>query len=237
MKRRTPIALALAALLLAPAAARAADSIPLPKPDTLGGPGALGRVTLERAIHTRRSIREYRPDLLTKSEIGQILWAAQGITGADGKKRAVPSARAVYPIQVWIAQFAPDGRFRLDMKDLLAPGIYRYEPRGHALELVKGGDPRAAILAGARQPQFENAAAVVAIVGDSALAAAKFGPNAARWLGMEAGFAIENVYLQVTALGLGTVMVGGFQPAPIHDALGLADGWIPLGLMPVGRRK
>lgn len=231
MKRRFAAALVFAALLLAPAIARAADSIPLWQPDTIGR----GGVTLERAIHTRRSIREYAPGPLDDPEIGQILWAAQGITGPDGKQRAVPSARAVYPIQVWIAIFEPEGR--LDFKSNLAPGIYRYEPQGHALALVKSGDPRAAILAGARQPQIEHAAAVIAIVGDSALAAAKFGPNAARWLGMEAGFAIENVYLQATALGLGTVMVGGFQPAPIHDALGLTDGWIPLGLMPVGRRK
>ena len=54
---------------------------------------------------------------------------------------------------------------------------------------------------------------------------------------MEAGFVVQDVYLQATALGLGTVMVGGFQDAPLRSALGLPDRMIPLGLMPVGWKK
>jgi SagB-type dehydrogenase family enzyme len=231
MRSRTLAAIALAAALLAPAAVRAADPIALPKPDIKG------RMPLEQVIAARRSTREYAPGALTKAEVAQLMWAAQGVTSADGKKRAVPSARAVYPIQVWIAVFPPDASLRLDMKGLLPPGLYRYDPAAHALIEERAGDPRAALLAGAKQPAIEQAAAVVAVVGDSVLAAAKFGPNAARWLGMEAGFAVQNVYLEATALGLGTVMVGGFQPPVIHDALGLGDNWLPLGLMPIGRKK
>jgi len=174
-------------------------------------------------------VREYAPGALTLAEVSQLMWAAQGITGEDGRKRAVPSARAVYPIQVWLVAMDVNG---------LAPGIYRYEPEGHALALVRAGGPREAIVAATpRQAMFERAPAVVAVVGDSVLAAGKFGGNAARWLGMEAGFAVQEVYLQATALGLGTVMVGGFQPAPVRAALGLPEGSLPLGLMPVGRRK
>ncbi len=226
MKSRTPFLPALALvlpLLTLAVPARAADPIALPRPDLKG------KVTLERAIAERRSVREYAPGALTLADVSQLMWSAQGITGADGKKRAVPSARAVYPIQVWLVA--------LDVTGLPA-GIYRYEPQGHALAPVKPGDPRAALVAATpHQVMMEKAPAVVAVVGDSALAAEKFGPNMARWLGMEAGFAIQDVYLTATARGLGTVMVGGFQPALVAPVLGLPPGWVPLGLMPIGRKK
>ena len=89
----------------------------------------------------------------------------------------------------------------------------------------------------AGQPCVDAAAAVVCVTGDSALAASKFGPNAARWLGMEAGFVVQNVYLTCASLGLGTVMVGGYDEPRANAAFQLAPGWKTLGLMPIGRGK
>jgi SagB-type dehydrogenase family enzyme len=120
----------------------------------------------------------------------------------------------------------------------LAAGIYRYEPKEHALALVTPGLQRDSMAAAARgQEVIRHAAAVVAVIGDSALAATKFRGNAERWLGMEAGFVVQDVYLECTALGLGTVMVGGFDETAVRRALGVPAGWEALGLMPVGRRK
>jgi SagB-type dehydrogenase family enzyme len=225
VRRVVSIAVVALPLLLSAVPVGAVDgqAVALPKPDLKG------KVTLERAITERRSVREYAPGPLALADVSQLMWAAQGITSADGKKRAVPSARAVYPIQVWLLAMDVTG---------LPAGIYRYEPQGHALAPMKPGDPRAALVAATpRQAMMETAAAVVAVVGDSVLATEKFGPNTARWLGMEAGFAVQEVYLMATARGLGTVMVGGFQPALVAPVLGLPDGWVPLGLMPLGRRK
>ena len=213
-------------VLLFPLCAWAADppaaTVALPKPDVVG------RMTLERALGTRRSVREYAPGPLTLAEVSQILWAAHGVTGPGGK-RTTPSARAVYPLQVWLVANDVTG---------LGPGIYRYAPEGHALHAVAEGDHRAAITAAAAgQASVERAPAVVIVVGDSVLAAEKFRGRAAAWLGMEAGFVIQDVYLEATALGLGTVMVGGFQDARAREALGLPAQLVPLGFMPIGRRK
>jgi SagB-type dehydrogenase family enzyme len=205
-----------------PAAPAGAPGIALPKPDVTG------RVTLEQAIARRRSAREYAPGALTLAEVSQLMWVAQGITSPDGK-RATPSARAVYPLQVWLVANDVTG---------LAAGIYRYLPKEHALESVVSGSQRDSMAAAARgQASIAHAAAVVAVAGDSALAAAKFRANAARWLGMEAGFVVQDVYLEATALGLGTVMVGGFEETAVRRALGVPAGWEALALMPVGRRK
>jgi SagB-type dehydrogenase family enzyme len=204
------------------APAAAAQTIALPKPDLTG------RVTLERALGTRRSVREYAPGPLSLAEVSQLLWAAHGITGPNGK-RTTPSARAVYPLEVWLVANEVTG---------LAPGLYRYVPKDHALALVAAGDHRASVTAAASgQKSVEHAAAVVAVAGDSALAAAKFGARATRWLGMEAGFVVQDVYLEATVLDLGTVMVGGFDENATREALALPAGWQPLALMPVGRTR
>jgi SagB-type dehydrogenase family enzyme len=223
MKCRIVLALA-AATLFAGAVPLAAEprTVALPKPDVIG------KVTLEQAIAQRRSVREYAPGALTLAEISQLMWVAQGITGPDGK-RATPSARAVYPLQVWLVAHEITG---------LPAGLYRYEPKEHVLTLVTPGAQRDSLAAAARgQEMLQRAAAVVAVIGDSTLAATRFRGNAERWLGMEAGFVVQDVYLECTALGLGTVMVGGFDERAVRRALGAPSGWEALALMPVGRRK
>ena len=42
-----------------------------------------------------------RDQALTKEELAQLLWAAQGVTGPDGG-RAVPSAGALYPLELYV---------------------------------------------------------------------------------------------------------------------------------------
>jgi SagB-type dehydrogenase family enzyme len=216
-------AVTLAQTTVAPASAPpGAPVVVLPKPDTAG------KVTLEQAIARRRSVREYAPGALTLAEVSQLMWVSQGITSPDGK-RATPSARAVYPLQVWLVAEDVSG---------LPAGLYRYEPKEHALAPVATGSQRDSLAAAARgQETLRHAAAVVAVIGDSTLAATKFRGNTERWLGMEAGFIVQDVYLECTVLGLGTVMVGGFDESAVRHALGVPPGWEVLALMPVGRRK
>jgi SagB-type dehydrogenase family enzyme len=215
----TAVALAAAAPAAVPGSA---SLIALPKPDVTG------KVTLEKALATRRSVREYAPGALTLGEVSQILWAAQGITGPGGK-RTTPAAHAIYSLEIWLAANDVKG---------LPPGIYRYAPQEHALALASAGDHRAAVTAATSgQECVQRAPAVVAISGDSLLTAEKFRQRGVTWLGMEAGFVVQSIYLQVTALGLGTVMVGGFDDEPARALLGLPAGKVPLAFMPVGRRK
>jgi len=225
MKSRTLSRLAALVLLAAFAGTACAAEptlVSLPAPDTLG------KATLANSISERRSVREYAPGALTLAEVSQLMWCAQGITGGDERHRAVPSARAVHPLQVRLEARRVEG---------LAPGLYVYRHKEHALALVAAGDQKAAGMGAAGQPCVDAAAAVICVAGDSTLAAAKFGRNAARWLGMEAGFVVQNVYLTCTSLGLGTVMVGGYDEPKANVAFRLEPGWKALGLLPIGRRK
>ena len=85
-------------------------------------------LSVEEAIKQRRSIREYKDKPLTLKEIGQLLWAAQGITDSKKQKRAVPSAGALYPLEVYVTGLIKG----LDV------GVCHYLPRSHAI--VKVGD-------------------------------------------------------------------------------------------------
>ena len=75
-------------------------------------PATRGEISLEETIARRRSERMFRNETLTTGQVGQLLWAAQGITGtADGRSlRSAPSAGALYPMEVYA--LTQDGAYR-----------------------------------------------------------------------------------------------------------------------------
>ena len=89
-----------------------------------------GRVSIEHAMHVRRSIREYAPGPLALTDLSQLLWAAQGVTDDTGL-RTTPSAGALYPLEVYVIAG--------DVAEL-TQGVYHYQPRGHTLQRIAAGD-------------------------------------------------------------------------------------------------
>jgi hypothetical protein len=49
-----------------------------------------GTLTLEETLAQRRSIRQFQDILLTQAQIGQLLWAAQGVTDPTGLRTQRP---------------------------------------------------------------------------------------------------------------------------------------------------
>jgi len=84
-----------------------------------------GASSFEARLRERRSVREFSPASVSLVSMGQLLWAAQGLTSPTGERTA-PSAGALYPLELYLVA----GRV-----DSVTPGTYRYEPRGHALRL------------------------------------------------------------------------------------------------------
>jgi SagB-type dehydrogenase family enzyme len=207
--------LALGALLLAACGDACArdDTVTLPRADRTG------KVTLERALAGRRSVRAFQATALTRAEIGQLLWAAQGVTGK--RYRTAPSAGALYPLELYVAT---------------ARGVSRYEPASHRLRRVRDGDVRPAIHAAAlNQAAVKSAPALFVVTAVYARTARKYGSQRSpRYVHMEAGHAAQNLLLQATALGLGAVPVGAFSDAGVREALGAPVEHAPLYVIPVG---
>ncbi|ASJ02671.1 nitroreductase [Thermococcus profundus] len=194
------------------------EEIALPKPRFKG------EMIVEEAILRRRSMRDYLPEPLKLEELSQLLWAAQGITSPDGK-RAAPSAGATYPFEVFVVAGNVEG---------LEPGIYKYNPQRHSLMFIKRGDYRDDLeRAALDQDWVGNAAVDIVLVAFYGRATEVYGERGVRYVHMEAGHIGENIYLQATALGLGTVAVGAFDDERVSEILGTEGR--PLYIFPVGR--
>lgn len=223
-QRRTATiaAASLCAALGGPAIAGPSGSVGLPPP------AVTGTHSLEQLLNRRRSLREFAATPLTLAQIGQLLWAAQGIT-ARGGLRTAPSAGALYPLRLYLVAGSVEG---------LAPGIYRYDPHGHRLVLGEPGDRRRALAGAAlRQEWIAAAPVIVVFAAVPARTAAKYGGRAGRYVDIEAGHAAENLFLQAEDLGLGTVIVGAFDDDRLARTLVLPHGTVPLLLMPMGHRR
>lgn len=196
--------------------------IPLPAAELAG------EMSVELALKERRSIREFSRKSLALEDVSQLLWAAQGITGRRGL-RAAPSAGALYPLELYVVAGDVDG---------LSPGIYRYRPKTHDLLLIANGDPRKLLAAAALdQAVLRRAPAILVITGIYQRTMDKYGQRGRRYVHMEVGHAGQNVYLQATSRGLGTVMVGAFHDQKVSNALRLPEDHEPLGLMPIGYKR
>ena len=167
----------------------------------------------------RRSGREFRSDLLPLWLLGQLLWAAQGITGPGGK-RAAPSAGALYPLELYVVEPA---------------AILHYLPAGHRVERRSDVDRRPELEAAAFGQDFVGSApVVVVIVAVVERTRRRYGAVAADLVNREAGHAAQNLLLEATAHGLAAVPVGGLDPRAVEVALALPPGHEAVYMIPVG---
>ena len=192
-------------------------TISLPNPKKAGG------MSLEEALAARRSVRAYTEQKLTLAEVGQLLWAAQGITSPDGKRTA-PSAMHRYPLELTVVAQNVDG---------LPSGAYNYVPAKHSLELLIAAKPGAQLLAGSTsQAQVHSAPAVFVVA--AVYERMGSGANNRTWTDYEAGLASENLLLEAVALRLGAVVTGGIDPASVKEAVKLTANEQVIVVIPVG---
>lgn len=189
---------------------------------TLPSPRLQGELSLEAVLAARRSVRAFRPEPLTMAEIGQLLWAAQGVTGERPVLRAAPSAGACCPLELYLCR---------------ADGVWHYEPVVHRLTGHLEEDVREALAAAAWGQKFiAQAPAVFVVSAVFGRTTTRYGERGRlRYVPMDAGHAAENLLLQAAALGLGSVTIGAFDDTAVARVLHLPVDQEPLYLLPVGR--
>ncbi|MFP4501075.1 MAG: SagB/ThcOx family dehydrogenase [Candidatus Hydrogenedentota bacterium] len=198
-------------------ASSASSELPAPRKD--------GSVSVEAALEQRRSVRAYSEDPVALDVLAQLLWAGQGITGAEGK-RTSPSAGARYPLELYVVA---------GNAGELTPGVYHYLPESHRLTQVNDEDVREA-LAGAAlgQDPVRQAPAVLVIAGVYKRTTSRYGDRGIRYVHMEAGHVGQNIYLQAEACGVRAVSIGAFDDNAVQRVLGLPKNNVPLYLIPIG---
>lgn len=136
--------------------------------------------SLERALLARRTVREFAAAPLRLDEVAQLVWAAQGVIAASGRRTA-PSAGALYPLEVQIVVGQAHG---------LEAGAYRYDPPAHRLVLIAEGDRRGHLGAAVwGQSWLQRAPAIFVIAAVARRTTVKYGERGVRYALMEAGHA------------------------------------------------
>jgi len=195
----------------------------------LPAPSQKGSLPLEEVIAQRRSIRDFTPHPISQLQLSQILWAAQGTTDRPGRYRTVPSAGATYPLDVFVV-CGSNGI------EEIAGGIYHYDIDSHSLRQHIKGDVRLALARAALNEDSVNTAPVdIIICAEYERTMRRYGGRGERYVHMEVGHAGQNIYLQATALGLGTVAIGAFHDEQVREVLRLDKRYKPLYIMPLGK--
>lgn len=190
--------------------------IELPLPETSGG------MPLHEALFRRRSYREFSRRMLTRQQISQLCWSAQGVTDQEGFRTA-PSAGAIYPSVLFLAT---------------TEALFEYSPERHALQMRLRADVRKRLQAAALDQECVGEAPTCLIVSmNEKYLTRKYGERAARYCALEAGHIAQNVLLEATAMGLVGVPVGAFDDRRVSAVLELRDELAPVYLLPIGHPR
>jgi SagB-type dehydrogenase family enzyme len=204
-----------------PPAGAGAESVKLPPP------ALKGTVSVEAALKARRTVRHFASRSLDLPQVSQLLWATDGISDPRGLRTA-PSAGATYPLEIYLVAGERSVKG-------LAPGVYRFRPGDHTLELTLPGDHRVQVAqASLNQSWMATAPVMVVLAAEFSRCTARYGQRGLMYTHMEVGHAGENLFLQAEALGLAAGIVGAFEDQRLHRTLGLPREHVPLLVMPVG---
>ncbi len=200
-------------------------SISLPKPSFDG------KISVEKAIKGRRTVRDFIDKSLSLDQLSQLLWAGQGVTDSLERKRAVPSAGALYPLDIYVL-IGEKGVEKME------GGVYRYLPKEHSLLPIAKGDRRREISSASLSQMWMARAPVTFIItAEYRRITGKYGERGIRYALIEVGHAGQNLFLQAEALGLGAGIVGAFKDSEVSSIAGLPSQHEPLLIMPIGYKK
>lgn len=152
-----------------------------PKPE-LPAPQKDGGKPLMQALNERSTKRSYLATGLDNQQISNLLWSANGVNRADGKRTA-PSAI---------------NRQEIDLYLLTDKGVYFYNAQENKLAEVNTGDFR-------KWAGKFTAPIYVVLVADMKKAASQ------KYALIDTGYVSQNIYLYCASAGLGTCAIGSFD--------------------------
>lgn len=187
-----------------------------------------GKVSVEEALYKRRSIRKFNNEPISIMELSKLLWAAYGVTTADGRK-TTPSAGATYPLEIYVVA---------TKVDKLKTGLYKYQSDSHSLLLLRDKDISNQVAEATYQVEMCRSAPVIFIITAAVeRTLSVYGERGMRYIFMEAGHSAQNLSLEGVTLNIGSVLVGAFDDDRLKKVLNLPEGEIPLYIIPAGKTE
>lgn len=192
---------------------RSIQVIDLPRPEEL----QITEISLREAIEARKSIRKYSNESLTLMELSWVLWCAQGVKDVQSVTlRTVPSAGARHAFETYLLVNRVQG---------LEQGLYRFLAIQHKLlpltleESISDKITRACL----DQSQVKNSAVTFLMIAIVERMTWRYGERGYRYLHLDAGHAIQNVYLAAENIRCGVCAIGAFDDKQLNYVLNL-DG-------------
>jgi len=125
------------------------------------------------------------------------------------------------------------GTFRVRKLYLVIPEPLFEEIKNSELLKVGDTDLRSELAdAALGQEMVTEAAMDIVFTAEYQRTTVKYGERGIRYVHAEAGCATQNVYLQATSLGLGTVVIGAFYDDQVEEIMNIEEE--PLYIMPIG---
>ncbi len=182
-----------------------AQDIQLLPPEKEGGK------PLMQALSERKSSRSFIPDKeLSKQQLSNLLWAANGVNRQERTARTAPSASNCQEIDIYV---------------YLKEGLYLYDAISHSLILKKKGDFRKEA---GKQAFAETASVCLTYVGNFDKMPNYKEDQKEFYSATDCGFVSQNVYLYCASEGLGTVVLGMVDKEKVAKLLELKNGKVLL---------
>jgi hypothetical protein len=195
-----------------------AQDIPLKEPQAKIG------MDLFDAIKARAAGRNFVKRDIPVADLSTILWAGNGLKGADAVSGASKAGRTI--------PYSGDNAY-VNVYVLTATGAYLYDPDAKILKQVSKGDSRAQIT-----PEFiPTSSLMLLFTYDFAKAPAFLKSNPELFREMAngtAGYAAENIALAAAAYKLGSIVMYNIKPPAAMTAAKLGKDESPLFIMQVG---
>ncbi|MFA6243516.1 MAG: SagB/ThcOx family dehydrogenase [Candidatus Hydrogenedentales bacterium] len=202
-------------------AAPAAPQAPALEIIKLDTPRLDAGVPTMQALKQRRSERKLAETKLSKQQLSEVLWAADGVNREDGHRTA-PSAMGKFPVDIYV---------------VLEEGVYLYSPAKHELAPVAQGDFRKQ--AGTQDYVYTAPLNLVYVADYDKFADVKdaTAEKKAEWACMEVGSQSENVYFYCASEGLATVFRVSIDKEQFGNVIQLRPSQSVIAAQTVGNTK
>lgn len=184
--------------------------IPLSKPNLEKGS------SLMKALSVRSSQREFAKEMLSREDLSDLLWAANGINRPDKEGRTAPSALNKQEIDIYVA---------------MEEGTYYYNYKENILILKSSKDLRPAIAA--QQAYVADAPVILLMVGNLTKVG-KRTEKSETMVAIDAGIVCQNINIFCASRNLATVPRASMEVDTIKRELQLDENQLVLLNNPVG---